>query len=160
MEGLITGPLAQALKQGRERFNTRFAYARRADLSLDADAFADHLRLVVQPIADAVARVAPERVYKTVEALYDISLELVGKGFLGKETKHPALLQGWSRMFTELPHLVAADAALFAGSVSNALYNLSVTAGARPAYWLDAMTAIGQGCTDVQTFLEAGKVVA
>jgi hypothetical protein len=54
MEGLITGPLAEALKGGRDRFNTRFAYARRNNPSLDADAFAEHLRSVLGPIADAL----------------------------------------------------------------------------------------------------------
>lgn len=160
MEGLITGPLAEALKGGRDRFNTRFAYARRGNPALDADAFADHLRSVVRPIADAVFAVAPDRVSKTVEALYDISLDLVASGFLGRETKYPALVGGWTRMFVALPHLLSSDPPLFAGSVSNALYNLSIATGARPTYWTDAMTVLGQGCSDVRAFLEAGKVVA
>jgi hypothetical protein len=160
VEELITGPMAEALKQGRDRFNTRFAYARRSSPSLDADAFAEHLRSVVRPIADAVFLVAPGKVYKTVESLYDISLDLVAKGFFGREMKYPALSRGWMQMFVALPHLLASDPALFAASVSNALYNLSTTAGARPAYWIDAMTAIGRGCADVRAFLEAGKAVA
>jgi hypothetical protein len=160
MEGLITGPLAEALKEGRDRFNTRFAIARRSNPALDRDGFAEHLRSVVRPIADSVFAAAPDRVYKTVESLYDISLELVASGFLGKETKYPALAQGWERMFVALPHLLASDTALFAGSVTNALYNLSVTAGARPAFWIDAMIAIGRACRDVQSFLDAGKVIA
>ncbi|HWP44721.1 MAG TPA: hypothetical protein VNO14_15845 [Blastocatellia bacterium] len=160
MEGLIAGPMAEALRQGRDRFNTRFAYARRSSPSLDQEAFAEHLRSVVRPIADAVFRVAPDKVYETVEALYDISLELVAKGFLGKEIRYPALLAGWTRLFVELPHLLASGPALFAGPVSNALYNLSVTAGARPAYWIDAMIGIGRNCSDVRDFLEAGKAVA
>jgi hypothetical protein len=160
MEGLIAGGLADALLRGRDRFNTKFAYARRIYPSLDPDVFKEHLLRVVSPIADAVAAVAPGRLDAVVSALYDVSLDLIGKGLLGNETRYPALTKSWSQLFTSLPHLLASDPRRVAGAVSNAIYNLSVVPTARPTFWIDAMLAIGRGSVEVESFLEAGKVIA
>lgn len=160
MDSIITGPLAEALRRGRERFNTKFAYARHAYPSLDAAVFADHLRLIVQPIATATHAVYAEKTDDIVDALYDLSLELMGKGLFGEQTRYPAILRGWTELFPSLTHLLAGDARRFAGAVTNALYNLSITPNARPTFWIDAMKEIGAGCRDVESFLEAGKAVA
>ncbi len=160
MDQLITGPLAEALKRGRERFNTKFAYARHTYPALDAAVFADHLRFVVQPIATAAHAARADKIDEAVDALYDLSLELVGKGLLGEQTRYPAMLRGWTDLFPSLAHLLANDARRFAGAVTNALYNLSVTPSARPTFWIDVMKDIGSGCSDVESFLEAGKAVA
>lgn len=160
MEKLITGALAEALRRGRDRYNTKYAYARRSRPTLDAEAFKDHLRHTVEPIAEAVHTAAPGRVDAAVEVLYDLSLELVGKEFFGAQSRYPAIVEGWSHLFMTLPHLLAAEPRLFVGAVTNALYNLSIVPDARPALWIREMAKIGQSCRDVAEFLEAGKVVA
>ncbi|HXG67762.1 MAG TPA: hypothetical protein VNO70_21855, partial [Blastocatellia bacterium] len=160
MEKLIAGALADALRRGRDRYNTKFAYARRSRPSLDAEAFKEHLRLTVEPITEAVYAAAPGRVDAVVEVLYDLSLELIGKEFFGAKTRYPAILEGWEVLFTSLPHLLAAAPRPFAGAVTNALYNLSVAPDARPSFWVREMARIGQSCRDVPAFLEVGKVVA
>jgi hypothetical protein len=157
---MITGPMAETLKRGRERFNTKFAYARHAYPTLDAAVFVDHLRFVVQPIATAAHAASPEKIDDVVDALYDLSLELTGKGLFGEQTRYPAILRGWTDLFPSLAHLLVNDARRFAGAVTNALYNLSVTPNARPTFWIDVMKEIGARCKDVSSFLETGKVVA
>jgi hypothetical protein len=165
MEGVMTaplvkGPLAEALKRGRDRFNTKFADARTRFAALDGDAVKEHLRLTLAPIAEAVQATAADRVDAVVDPLYDLSLELLGGGFIGRESRYPALLRAWREMLPRLPHLVAREPSRLASAVTNAVYNLSQAATARPTFWIDAMTQLGQMCGDVQTFLEAGKVVA
>lgn len=160
MERIIAGPFAETLRRNRDRFNTKFAYARRKYPTLDADIFIEHLRSTLAPIATAVHSVAPDRVDETIEALYDISLELIGKAHLGRETRPTALITAWRKLFPRLASLLATEPAKFATAVTNAVYNLSLTASARPTFWIDAMTDIGSQCRDVASFLEAGKVVA
>jgi hypothetical protein len=160
MERLITGPLAEALKQGRDRFNTKFAIARRSYPSLEADAFADHLRGAVEPIINAVYKVRPDKTDDVVDALYDISLDLMSKGLIGERSRYPAIIKSWNELFVTLPNLLAHDARLFAGAVSNAVYNLSTATGARPTFWIDSMKQIGTLCPNPQIFLDAGKVLA
>jgi hypothetical protein len=157
---LIDGPFAEALKRARDRFNTKFAYARHRFPSLDAEAVKEHLRVIVAPIVAAVHATAADRVDAVVDALYDLSLELIGGGFLGSESRYPTLGQAWREMLPRLPHLVAGHPARFVSAITNAVYNLSATATARPTFWIDAMTQLGAKCGDVEAFLEAGKVVA
>jgi hypothetical protein len=160
MEGMIKGAFAQALKNNRDKLNTKFAYARHAYPSLDGEAFKEHLQALVAPIIEAVDRVAPDGVEHCLLALYDFSLDLIGKGMLGAETRYPALMRGWHQLFAQFPHLLAADPATFAGAVSNALYNLSINQNTRPDFWINEMLRIGNACTGVQAFLEVGKIVA
>lgn len=160
MERLITGPMAESLKRGRERFNTKFAYARRSYPALEASDFADQLRDTIEPIINVVDHTRPDKTDDVVDALYDISLDLLGKGLIGERSRYPAIIKSWHQLFIALPELLAHDARLFAGAVSNAIYNLSITAGARPTFWIDAMAEIGAMCPDAQTFLDAGKVLA
>jgi hypothetical protein len=157
---LIDGPLAEVLKRGRDRFNTKFAYARRRFPALDGETVKEHLRVTVAPIAEAVHATAADCVDAVVDVLYDLSLELIGGGFIAAESRYPVLLRAWREMLPRLPHLVACEPARFVGAITNAVYNLSTTATARPTFWIDAMTRLGGECADVQAFLEAGKVVA
>ena len=156
----IEGPLAEALKRGRDRFNTKFAYARRRFAALDGGAVKEHLRTTVAPVVEAVYATAADRVDAVVDALYDLSLELIGGGLLGQQSRYPALLRAWREMLPQLPHLVAREPSRFVSAITNALYNLSKAGTARPTFWIDTMTRLGAQCGDVQSFMEAGKVVA
>jgi hypothetical protein len=157
VENLIDGPLAQALEAGRPRFNALFAQARRHTPMLDPAAFAGFLRSHLAPVIAAVAPLAPDRLGEVVDVLYEFALELVGKDF---GVRYPAVLQGWDRLLRTLPRHLAGAPRRFAGSVTNALYNLSVTPGARPLEWLDVMTHLGTRCDDVDALLAAGTVAA
>jgi hypothetical protein len=157
MEKLITGALARALEEGRPRYNALFAQARHATPTLDPRAFADHLRDTVAPVVEAVAAVAPERAGAVTDVLYEFSLDLVAKDFL---TRHPALARGWLTLLAGLPRHLAATPRQFAGSVTNALYNLAQTPGARPVEWAAELLRLGELCADVPALLEAGQVCA
>jgi hypothetical protein len=160
MEVMINEAFAEALKNNRDQLNTKFAYARHAYPKLDAEAFKEHLRLMVAPIIESVNRVAAKNVEEVLITLYDFSLELLGKGMLGAETRYPALMRGWNQIFATFPHLLAQDPVAFAGSIANALFNLSINQNTRPDFWINEMLSLGWKCTDVEVFLEVGKIVA
>ncbi|MGA9767606.1 MAG: hypothetical protein WBV94_01090 [Blastocatellia bacterium] len=160
MERIIAEPFAETLRRGRDRLNTKFAYARRKYPTLDEDVFIEHLQSTLAPIAMAVHNTRPDRVDETVEALYDISLELTGKAYFGRETRYTALVTAWRKLFPALAPLLATEPARFSAAVTNAVYSLSMIPSARPTFWIDAMIEIGGHCTDVDAFLEAGKIVA
>jgi hypothetical protein len=160
MTTLIHGPFARTLEAGRDRFNALFAQARWDMPRLDADAFANHLGASIAPIVEAVAQTVPEKSDETAEVLFELSLRLVGKEFLGPRSRYPQLADGWDRLLRGLPRLLAAAPRSFAGAVGNALYNLSITPNARPAEWTATMLELGPRCPDLPVFLDAGKVVA
>jgi hypothetical protein len=157
MEPLITGPLAAALEAGRAHFNARFAQARCTMPGLDGGAFARHLHERVTPVVASVDAVAPAQTGAVAELLFDISLDLIGKEYPGRFPDFP---EHWSRVLSALPRHLAQDPRRFAGSVTNALSNLALTASARPGEWAEALIRLGPSCPDVTELLEAGKVCA
>ena len=177
---LITGPYAQALKDGRASFNARFAEARRTQPRLDPHEFADTLRTIVAAILSATERVEPARTAEIVNVLYDLSLDLLAREFIGPRSRYPYINAGWRELLPALgPHIVDSPRAVV-GSITNALYNLSVEPGgtrlqaaptpvqwagspqpgARPQEWLDSMRALAPLCADVPMLLQVGQVAA
>ncbi len=161
MEGVITGAFARALEADRDRFNARFAMARRSTPRLDPAAFTEHLRVTVSPIVEAVHKASPEKVSGTVDALYDVSLDLIGRDMLGPQSRYPSMNEGWNSLLPEVGHLIAVSPRPVIAAVSNMLYNLSVMAGTRPSEWVEVMKWMAPYCNeDVPLFMQAGEVVA
>lgn len=157
----VEGPLAGVLEAQRARFNADFMAARRTHPSLEVAAFSDVLSNVVGPIVAAVDQVEPGRTRAVAESLYDLSLELVGQGLLGPSSRDPVITDAWRSLLLRSPRLVAADPARFAGSVTNALYNLASTPGTRLREWLDDMSGVaGDSGANLETILRAGQVAA
>jgi len=156
----VSGPLAQCLAHCRRELNARFLAARNANPTLDAEAFLKHVGSKLDPIALAVAAVYPERVEQAILALYDVSLELVGTQLLGKGARYPVLQDAWHRLLPAMPRLVALEPQRVAAAVSNALYNLATTPGARPKFWLDQMQQVAGECPSTAALLDCGKVLA
>ena len=157
---LVTGPLAEALEKGRGRFNARFDLARRLDRDLDPTAFSEHLRLVVDPIARAVAVVQPDRAGATAEALFDLSLELFAKDCLGPLARKPAAGQAWRSVLPAAASLLAQEPRRVAAAVTNGALNLAAQPGARGGEWLQDMQRLAPLCPSVELYLKAGQVAA
>ncbi len=160
MASTLTGPFALVLREQRERFNTKFAQARRERPRLDPEAVLEGLRTSLAPAVEAVSAAAPEQTAPAADVLYDVLLDLVGQDLLGPAARYPVLNQGWAQLLPRLGRFLAAAPRAVAGSLTNALYNLSATPGARPEQWLSLMAAAGDACPDVETLLAAGPVAA
>lgn len=157
---MLAGPFAQILEANRARFNARFAEARRFQPRLDPEAFKEHLRSIVAPIVEAVARERADKAAETAEALYDLSLDLLGQEFLGPNSRYPFIVDGWRYLLPRLPRFVAEAPREFVGSMTNALYNLSATPGAHPHEWAASLLQLAEVCPDAPMLLKAGQVAA
>src|SRR5579871_6684230 len=153
----ITGPLAEALKRGRQIFNAKFAAANSADRPIDAADFQRHLALTLDPIVRTVAANFAERTDAVVEALYDLSLDLFRHSLLGPNAMYPAVPEAWRNLLPRIPRLLGREPARVAGSVTNAIYNLSRTRGARVHDWCSTDYT---RCQTVDEFLDCAAVVA
>ena len=92
--------------------------------------------------------------------LYDLSLDLLAREFIGPRSRYPFINAGWRELLPALgSHIVDSPRAVV-GSITNALYNLSVEPGARPQAWLDSMRALAPLCAGVPSLLQAGQVAA
>ncbi len=156
----LAGPFAQILAANRARFNARFAEARRFQPRLDPAAFGEHLRSVVAPLVEAVGREQPAQAAEVADVLYDLSLDLLGREFLGPNSRYPLIAEGWRFLLPRLSHFIAESPREFIGSLTNALYNLSTTPGARPHEWAAALLRLAEISPDAPTLLKAGQVAA
>ena len=89
---------AKILAARRGRFNAQFAEARRYRPALEANDFSIHLTQVLAPIVEAVAERRPQQAGAAAEALYDLSLDLVSREFLGPKSRYPAVVAGWREL--------------------------------------------------------------
>lgn len=149
-EGLSPA-FAAVLEDRRERYNAAFTAARHRRPALKGPAFLEHLRLRVDPI---VAAMPLEGRAPACDALYDLSLELVGCDLFNR---YPAVSEGWRRLLPHVAPLLAANPRRLAASLTNALSNLSEQ-GARATWWLERMLTLRVG--DVDTLLSVGQVLA
>lgn len=152
------GALAALLESRRSRYNAQFAEARRSRPSLDPECFSRHLRDVVAPLVERVAAVAPSQAPEVTDVLYELSLDLVGRDLLGPGARHPALVDGWTSLLAALPERLAEAPRQFTGSITNALYVLTTTPGARPSEWLREVRSLSAVCGSTGELLEAAKV--
>jgi len=160
VEKLVTGEFARILEAERDRFNARFAYAKRLNRHLEAADFLDHLAHVVAPIVENCAKQAGESLHEIVVALYDLSLELFAQGCLGRNSRYPVVGKAWTLLLREISNMIVAAPRQLVTSISNALINLTAEKSAHENRWLEMMKAISVLCNDEKTFLKAGIVAA
>jgi hypothetical protein len=160
MEGL-TGPLADAFRRGRPVFNAKFAAASRSESPIDAQDFQRHMSVTLDPIVRAVAAEFAGKTDAVVEILFDLSLDLFAHSLLGSKARYSAIPDAWQSLLPRLPRLLAKEPARVAGSITNALYNLSRTQGAKPQVWLaTCVSDFSQVCPTVNEFLECAAILA
>ena len=153
----LSGPLADALRRGRQSFNARFAAASKVSRPIDGAEFQEHLAIALDPIVRGVASESPDRVDGTVDALFDVSLDLFSHGLLGPRAQFPEVPEAWRDLLPSLTPMMAREPGRVAGSVTNAVYNLARTPGARPREWIQALKALG--CQTTTELLDCGAVL-
>lgn len=144
----------------RKELNARFGQARQVRPGIDAAVFGGVLARLVAPLVESVGRLDSSRVENAGLALYDLALELVGRDLLGGLARSAWVEAGWSGLLPMLAPFLTLEPRLVAGSITNALYNLSQAPGARPREWLDRMAAAAPFCPDTSALLAAGQVLA
>ena len=149
VEPMIGPAFARALEAERARYNTLFAQARRGNGRLDGEAFLLHLRRSVDPVVAAADAASPDAVPAAVDALYDVSLELVSKGVLGPDAafagRGPAVARAAVRRRLASSRKIRARSSR---SLSNGLYNLATTPDCRAQAWVEILNAVAPLCRD------------
>ena len=160
MEQVITGAFAEFLKENRYSLNLKFANAKRIQPNLDSNAFSDLLRQEVAIIIDIVDRYNPAATKQVSMVLYDLTLNLLSKDFIGPNSRFPLILKGWQELLPSIPQYLTLNPRLVIGTITNALYNLSLETSARSQEWLDLMHKLAPLANDAKIFLQAGQVAA
>jgi hypothetical protein len=156
----VSQALATVLANGRPHFNTRVQEARHRHPSFDTRAFAAFLADALDPIATAVAALAPDRTADVVVAAYDLALELVAQGLGGPAARNPAAQRAWIDVAPRCPRLLAQHPVDVLGLLGNAALHVAAVAGARLDEWLAGMARHVEAVQDLAQLRALGQLLA
>jgi len=160
MTPALSGPFAAALRDRRTDFNERFERARHQFPQLQGDEVFAFLRGCVDEAVTAVARIDAAAVAPLVSSAYDAALTLCGQKLVGPNGRFPAIEDGWKRVLPAAASLVSREPTRIIAAVSNALNTIASTPNARADEWINTFARLAPQCTDVDTFLRVGQVLA
>jgi hypothetical protein len=157
-EALVSGPAADALRDGRQRFNALFAVARQAHPVLDAGFFAAQLARRLPPAVEAADALLPGSALPVAEALFEALLELSAAGRLGESAAgldevFDVVLPACAGHLTRVPRTVAA-------AICNAYLQVAAVPGARTAQWCSLLATAAPQAPSIEALLDAGLVAA
>ncbi|MBI3469606.1 MAG: hypothetical protein HY000_41935 [Planctomycetes bacterium] len=156
----LSPALIDVLEAERDALNARYLLRVRSGAKIDAEAFLTHLRQSVAPLVAKVHETLPERTRSAVIALYDASLDLFAGSLLGPQARLPAVQRAWTDVLPLAARLLARAPQQVAGSLCNAVFQVTSQPGTRPEAWLTRMVDVAPHCESVSQLLEAGKVAA
>jgi hypothetical protein len=155
----VSPVFANLLRAGRPQFNARVAEARHRYPGFNTAAFADFLQNCVDPVIEAVNRLAPESAGGVAVAAYDIALDLVGRDLAGPHQSCATMNRLWRDHLPALAVLLTDKPALVIGALSNALVNLD-GCQARTGEWLELVRSSADGLQTSDQLLQLGVLAA
>ncbi len=167
MSAAVQGPaprvgaaFAAVLRDERDVFNEKFAEARRRRPDLDGRALLAFLIGPADGVVGLAAQQAGERARDVAHAAYDAALTLVSEKLAGPGGRYPIIDEMWERLLPSVATLVADQPARVIGSLTNAVFHLASTPGARPGQWIDGMVGAAPVLASVADLLKAGQFAA
>lgn len=150
------------LEQNREALNHRYLQRRAQGAKLEDDSWLVHLRQRVLPIVEAVAAILPEGCNRTLNDLYDVSLDLFAVGHFSESTGilPRALSQLWEFTLPRLATQLARDPRRVSGSLSNAVLSIAQSHPESVDRWLNALNRAGPIARTVDQLLHIGQIAA
>lgn len=150
------------VEQNREALNHRYLQRRAQGAKLEDSGWLFHLRKRILPIVDSVAAVLPEGCTRTLNDLYDVSLDLFAVGHFSESTGllPQALSQLWELTLPRLAKQLARDPRRVSGSLSNAVLSIAQSHPESVDRWLKTLNRAGPLANTVDQLLQIGQVAA
>ncbi len=154
----VSAVFARELKAARGPLNARVAAAQ-AQSGFDTGALAGFLRRRLDPLAQAVEAVAPERTAAVVDAGFEMALTLTAKGLAGPAARSSVVDDTWAELAGSYAWLIAQQPSAVLGGLSNATLHIAATPGARVERWRALMAALAAHATG-DTWRALGQIAA
>lgn len=158
MSAAVSAPLAEVLRAGRGEFNSLFALARQRFRDLSGDDVFAFVRECIDPLAQAVSKLDPQRVADVVHAAYEIGVDLVGHKLAGQSLAERCVELAWREVAVANVRHVAAEPVRLLAALCNAVHQIRSTPGADHRRFVDTMRDLGPQCGDVATWLRLGQL--
>ncbi|WP_157069222.1 hypothetical protein [Sandaracinus amylolyticus] len=154
---MIAGPFADALREGRERHNARFATIKRAFPSIDGARFATLLVEVGDPIVRAVHALDASRTRAAADAVHDVLLEVVAREL---DRTRPAVVDVLCANGVGLAPVIADAPRRTLAIVVNATFRVASVLGTSLDAWRGSCARIARALEDDRDALGDALVVA
>lgn len=154
----MTPAFAELLRGGRAEYNHRYVLAAQRWPGIEPAAFGELLGGPVDALVAAVAKAAPSAAPAAANALYDITLSLLGQRWIGPAGRAPRILQGWEVLGSRAPVLLGLQPAVLLTGVANALVHWSAHGGGQA--WIDTLAALAARARSPEELLRAAQVAA
>jgi hypothetical protein len=145
---------------GRPQFNARVTEAKHRFPAFQAENFTHFLIGGVDPLVQAVDKVAPDYCSRVMVVAYDIALNLVGRDLAGPHIRSQNMNKLWREIFPALALQITQNPQLILGALSNALVNIEALANARPEQWLEMMKKLAPRAESGDQLLSIGMLAA
>ena len=154
----VSDVLARELKATRGALNARVA-ATQAQPGFDAAALAAFLRERLDPLAQAVDVVAPERTAAVVAAGFDMALTLTARRLVRVGARGGLVDDTWAELGGPYARLIGDQPGAVLGGLTNAALRIAATPGARVERWRALMAVLAAHATG-DTWRALGQVAA
>jgi len=153
-------PLAKSLELRRERCNQLVRAYALSGRDVDDAVFFDVLAVHAAPIAEAAYSLDPECIGRVSDALFAGALELTARGLIGEGSRVHSVDALWRDVLPEHARYVVAHPQRTIASLTNAVVRLHGDRVIDPQAWLDRLMELAIFAPEVDTLLDAGKVLA
>lgn len=157
---MVCTAFAAVLAARRREFNAWVAEARRLHPGFDQEAFGRFLAESADPVVEAVARAAPERVPEVVSTVLRISLDLVGQRRADASPRTRPLADTWSMVAPCFAPLVARFPEQVLSMLSNAILHLAALPSVSLQRWGGEMAALASQVASLAQLRALGQVLA
>ena len=160
MEKIVT-PFWRLFFSGkREKINQQFKKIKLQYPNLEDESVYALIKSTLVPCLDSFCSLPSNRFEELFNLVFETSLVLNAKNYLGRSAKTDILEKGWKKLIPGLQRLFLTDPPLFLSSVTNALIQFTRHPGSNPEQWIDLLLLRCREMTHLSVFFEFGKVAA
>lgn len=148
------------LEENRAELNQKFLNSKLYYPKLDAENFKRIICDVMAPALEACSDLPQDKFNLFAKALYNTSLELYGKEYIGESTKFVDYYLYWQELVVQLSKIISQSPAQMIAALSNALYSLSIVYEGRLEEWVKILIRVSQTSSNYKVLLDAGKLAS
>ena len=148
------------LKEHRKELNQSFENMKLFKSGLEQSVFLHILQKYTMPLVQKIYMHHPEKADESALALYDLSLTLYSRKYIGPQSHFPLISKLFEEVLPRISTLVAQAPATLPASLINALFSLLRISKPVASMWLDEIVNIAPGCKTYVELIDAGKVLA
>ncbi|MBK8394308.1 MAG: hypothetical protein IPL26_03560 [Leptospiraceae bacterium] len=157
----ITNPiLIEIFELNREKLNSLFNFYKFTYPVIEKDVVFYYIKLIIEPMVETYSNRDKNQLSVLVFSLYEKSLELIGKNFLGNSGRYPFFENKFIQCLEDSNEIIFENPDLYLSSISNAILKLGSSNIVKLETWISKFRKLTIKAKSIRECLEAGEVAA